>query len=153
MSTEPKLHVLADRWRTLAAALRDLDQQAVARRIHYDVDLYEALADEVDLVNVQIAEYLSDSLMDQLRDGLAAMKLLSDLQEEYPLQTKDECDDCLFCGTHVMCAQHSFISALHRQTWTTGAIERDLQRTTIQNLRTQVSLLQDEVSDLNEYLH
>lgn len=74
-----------------------------------------------------------------------AARLLSDLQAEYPLLTKQRCEDCAACGEWVMCAEHSFISALHRSTWTTGMIERD-------SLRRQAATLTQERDDALGYL-
>lgn len=69
-----------------------------------------------------------DSLCDLAREALALRQdaeFLHNLQVDF---SPEDCDDCPDCGKLVMCSRHSFISALHRQTATTGEIERDYLR-------------------------
>ena len=52
------------------------------------------------------------------RDRLAAeverlKAFIAALREDYPLGTKQDCDECQRCGSMVMCSEHSFIVALH----------------------------------------
>lgn len=76
--------------------------------------------------------------LDKTKQELTAATLdaefLHNLQAEF---SPEDCDDCPDCGKLVMCSRHSFISALHRRTATTGEIERDYLKCCLEQARVE----------------